>query len=674
MTQTTSFKANVKNAASVFKWEFKNRLGSLAVFSILAGAFTAIILTLCLVTGFSSKNPETLSSCVLSFQMFAMLIVYLLTAIFAIVYTAGNYSYLHNKRKLDMYGQLPVSASALYISKTISAYLLSAAPAAAFFLLISIISAAFGVPPTNESLTLFCQMLRGSLACITFYGLLAVCCGTTVHSVISFAAVCVAYPIATAFFSGTAHSFFPGLPVGVIENSFVMYALNPLAAYTSSNTLYWLLFSAACLALSVLLVRKRKNERAQTSFAFFLPAYIVKLLVSFIIGMFVGVIFGAFNVFDNGYAGFVFGFALGSVPAFVIAHLIYYGGAKKLLKTSISLGVMFVLTIGVMALVNSDPSGYGKYVPAREDIASAGVIDSTNCYADPQKPVSQIAREAAEDYKDDGRINSILKFHKSFTDSFKSTESNVKFRGIFASILRNVFSEYDAGYYISYKLNDGRTVVRQYPGLPGELLLGLYEDADYKSYSQLFRVVISSKEYFDKYSFYAQLDPSDIKRIRMYDYSDFEKGDDLNSKIGVIDIKANKNVSSEKAAADKKKILQAVKQDFYDGNNNYFSTTDGSYSYEDSNLNDLEFEYDSSKLGCLNKIYSGTTEVVQIAERNKNLLSALREVGVLTENNELNEKSPYFSKMSDYELYSYSESPAALTPFGSLLFGNSYEP
>ena len=53
MTSTISLKDKMKNSLkhifSVFRWELKFCSGSLAVYGILAGVFTTIILTLCLV-------------------------------------------------------------------------------------------------------------------------------------------------------------------------------------------------------------------------------------------------------------------------------------------------------------------------------------------------------------------------------------------------------------------------------------------------------------------------------------------------------------------------------------------------------------------------------------------------------------------------------------------------
>lgn len=86
------------------------------------------------------------------------------------------------------------------------------------------------------------------------------------------------------------------------------------------------------------------------------------MLVSFLAGMFLGVLFGSVNVL-SGYAGFVFGFILASVPVYIIVHLILYRGFSKLIKTSIPLGALIIVSCVGVALCCFDAFGYNSYVP-----------------------------------------------------------------------------------------------------------------------------------------------------------------------------------------------------------------------------------------------------------------------------------------------------------------------
>lgn len=426
MTSTVSFKEKLKQAYSVFKWDLKSCSGTMAVYAILAAVFTTIILTLCLVVGFYAQSntmydtytysqslyslaeaPDTnaVAEAVKVFQIIASQMIYFLTIIFAIIYTVKVYSYLHNKRKADLYGSLPISRIMLFVSKSASAYLFTLIPAMFFLGIIFIISACFGQPIVNEAIDIYVKLLMGTLASISAYGLISVCCGTTINSVIMFIAVCIAYPLSAMFIKGVANGFFCGTYTGIFKDHFIMNALNPLAAYDGINIIYWLIFSVVCIVASAFLVKRRKAERAQASFAYYLPCHIVKVLVAFLVGMFLGVLFGSLNVFGDGYLGFVFGFILGSVPAFVITHLIFYKGFSKLIRTSIPLGGLVVVVVAVMAVCNYDVFGYNEFVPNFDDVQSAGLIDAEHFYRESDSDLNKIVRNSAEDFTDKESIN-----------------------------------------------------------------------------------------------------------------------------------------------------------------------------------------------------------------------------------------------------------------------------
>ena len=185
--------------------------------------------------------------------------------------------------------------------------------------------------------------------------------------------------------------------LSVISKSFITNALNPISAYFGNNLIYWLVFSAACIAFGTLLIMKRRSERAQTSFAYYIPCHIIKVIVSFLTGMFLGTMFGSLNVFGNGVGGFVFGFILASAPTFLIVHMIFYKGLKQIVRTiPIYAGLAVVVIVGV-ALINLDVFGYNTYVPKSEDVKSAGII-LTQHYYPKDKNFSRVMSKSAEDF------------------------------------------------------------------------------------------------------------------------------------------------------------------------------------------------------------------------------------------------------------------------------------
>lgn len=630
MTQTASFKDKVKTGWAVFKWEMRNCKSPLIVFAILAGVFTVIPLVLCLTFGFSAAvtddgfNYSGVLTAIQIFQLVSTYAVFALNAVFTIIYTIKIYSYLHNKRKADMYGAMPVSRRTFYISKTLSAFAISVLPTMFFFGLISVISACFGQLPVSETVSMYSKLLLGSLSCISLYSLLAVCCGTSVNAVLSFVAINLAYPVVTLFIRGIVGAFTVGLNADVFNQSFVMNALTPLSAYSSgSNAIYWILFTAACMALGTYLIKKRKAESAQTSFAYYLPCYVVKLLVSFIFGMFIGVLFGSLNVFgaaleiDLGYLSFVFGFLIGSIPAYIITHIIFYKGIGSLMKTAIPYASMTLFVVGAMALMSFDIIGYNTYVPKLEDIESAGLIYTSDCYQYGRVSNSRLLREAADDFSSDkaSSIASIHTFHEKFVNETVPKKSNEKFGAVWAQmVLSNFPSEFfNNGYGVSYKLKNGRTVTRLYTNAESYSLFN-YSETTYEGYAQ---GIANTDEYFENYSSAVQAKPSDVQALRV----------ELQSQ--------RKEIKGDRAKIAK--VLEAYRKDYREhgkGNSNDLifdirvkpsAKITGSDSFYSGFFSELLYGYDSgygySDLdNC--EIYSNYTETID----------ALTELNILAKN------------------------------------------
>ena len=649
MTSTVSFKEKFKSGFSLFKWELKSCIGTLTVFSILASTFIAITLTLALVTGYTEAvssgefDYTQVQNALNVFQYVSGYLVFFLNAVFTIVYTIRIYSYLHNKRKADLYGSMPISRRTFYISKTVSAYILSVVPTLFFLGVISIISVMFGMPLAEDVAMLYVKLLLGAIACISFYGLLAVCCGTTLNSVLSFIAINFAYPIATLFIKGTIKAFFVGMPADRYNSSFIMKALNPLSAYDGTHIIYWLIFTSLCLFLGIFLVKKRRAECAQTSFAYHLPCYVVEMLVSFIIGMFLGTLFGSLNVMLYGYAGFIFGFVLGSVPAFIITHLILYKGFSLLWKSAIPCAAMAVTVIALVGFCNFDFLGYNSFVPAMDQIKSAGLIDLGECYYSHTKGALGLADMAADDYDDKENIKTITEFHRDAVENTKA-ESNEKFASVWGDMLMsNIPSEYFAdSYCVAYRLNNGRLIYRYYdPSSAG----GLFENYDAINIT-LAGKITGSDTYFKNYSAIMNADPNKIKSLDLQvfytDKSTYASQDN-------IYISESENISAEKARADMIKVLEAYRKDAEEVGTQ-FADADAKMTM----VIRFEPEYNNNEGSLFKKMYSvidgsyGEAHNATVYPGYTNTTAALKEIGVLKADGKIDHSSDYYSNSNPY--------------------------
>lgn len=675
MTQKTSFKSRLKQMLSFFLSDLKSCNTFLIVFGIISAVAITVCFTICVVLGNDSSFSMMLSALSITgiansgigeielFQYSSASLVYLISIVFTIIYTVRIYSYLHNKRKADLYGSLPIGRATLFIAKSVSAYLMSIIPAIFFLSLISIISVCSGHSVVSEVTKLFPEICMGTLASIAFFGLIAVCCGTMLNSVLMFVAVCVAYPLSAIFIKGTVVGCFDGFYVGIFKDSVIMNALNPLAAYDGINVIYWLIFSVVCIALGAFLAKKRKAERAQSAFAFHLPCYIIKVLVSFLAGMFLGVLFGSMNVF-GGYAGFVFGFILASVPVYIIVHLILYRGFSKLIKTSILLGALIIVSCVGVALCCFDAFGYNSYVPKTQDIKSAGFYDANSNYQTKGSAVGKNLKDMADDITDKDTIANILEAHYQLVDNRNYSVKN-KFKNTWVSMFKDnvpVFSEISKNpdYAFAYTLNNGNIVTRTYSSASAfeeteSYLTSSYNELDTSD-------IIYSKGYIKAYSPLVKADYKDINTFIVAGFdgkaTDDKHPDFVSSKIIYTDDDGTVSYSKNyKNTAEK--IKEAFLKDLDNCSDEDFAKIDQMTDYADHAL-DVAYvnygEYESFiksepdavcviaiATGDVNSYYDGIRNmdsyngntaaraqvVYTVPKSFKNTIKALQELGIL---------------------------------------------
>ena len=133
MTQKTSFKSRLKQMLSFFLSDLKSCNTFLIVFGIISAVAITVCFTICVVLGNDSSFSMMLSALSITgiansgigeielFQYSSASLVYLISIVFTIIYTVRIYSYLHNKRKADLYGSLPIGRATLFIAKSVSA-------------------------------------------------------------------------------------------------------------------------------------------------------------------------------------------------------------------------------------------------------------------------------------------------------------------------------------------------------------------------------------------------------------------------------------------------------------------------------------------------------------------------------------------------------------------------
>ncbi len=649
MTRTTSAKKHFGDGLAIFGFELKKCRMPLIIFAILAAFFITVILSMTLVSvnRMNTYPPSyeatgiAIASAMDVFARSSSALVFAMTCVFTIIYTLRAFSYLHNKRKADWVNPMPVNSGVMLVSKALAAFSAAVVPALFFIGIICIVSLCFGATISPDILALFVKIPLGSIACISFYGLLAVCCGSSANTVLTFLAICFCYPVSMFFIKGMLDSFFCGLPTDIRGEHFLLKALNPLAAYDGVNVIYWILFTLGCFAASVLLLRRRKAERAQTSFAFRLPCYAVEMMITFIVGMLLGILFASFNMFGAPFGGFVFGFLLGGAAAFVIAHVILFLGFSKFLKSLICFGAVSAAAILFTAVCCFMSEGYANFLPERDSIASAGYIyfDSDGYYAPKTGDTTGLINSSAEDFSSEKEIDSIYNSHEKIMRRLKKRGPATKFRSIFSTSftfgLRSLTGYSDSCHSFAYKLRDGGTVTRFYDTtyLEYSMLDNLYpDDEGYSSWDYYFNLtdpesIVETPIYAKKYSLAGRLTVNDIESL------------DITARGTAFQVtKADK--------ADMEKVFAAFQSDFL----KHGGTVDDTYYTSLGIRLNTDLAFQSEHSTALSLLTGGNSleawrsiygNYYRVPQKYTETIQALQEIGVIDDQQFANKKSPY---------------------------------
>ena len=659
MTRITSTKNDLRLGLTVLLYELKQRRTLLIVYSIIAAFLTTVILSLSVVTNQYDTNRYGFESVygaayepvngLQSFHVLAAAAVFLLTSIFTIIYTMRIFSYLHNKRKADRINPMPIPSGVLFIGKALAAFAASVIPALFFIGIICLITVFSGATVNSEVISLFWQIPMGSIACISFYGLMAVCCGGTANTVLSFLGICFAYPVSAFIIKGMIEAFFFGVPNDIYGQHFLLKALNPLAAYDGVNIIYWAIFTLCCFALSVWLLRRRKAEHAQTSFAFRLPCYVVEILITFIAGMLLGIMFGSYAVLGSAFAGFVFGMILGGGTAFVVCHIILFRGFNSILKSLIGFGAVTVLAIAFTGFCCLTSDNYALYMPSADDIVSVGYINfgDGSLYDKSVGDISHLINDSADDFKEESEINSVYNAHQKIVNGFEKCDTKTKFQSVtpfsFRSLLHSLIGE-SSRYSIAYKLKDGSTVTRFYDS---DKLLNLSLDSYYEY-----------NDYSYYYDYYYDVFPIEkLEDTKTYAQKYSAVGRTTAEDLASIEVSINNSMYRISEPKDIEKLFEAFKKDYLENGKSEAMGYSLTLNTKDADLSSGTAAISVLLSNISNNMYGSMYNYYGISSSYKNTYAALEEIGIVDKDKFANKKSPYlvYSGEDFYEGYDSSD-------------------
>lgn len=391
MENKNMYLSEKEKAWNMFRWTGKRYKGiSIAYIAMLIITFPLIEIILLLQS--RTENPvekyadiieET--SLALSGSIFAFVVI-LFTTIFAIV----TFSYMHNKRCMDLFGSFPVSRRTLFFTRYISVLVQSMVP----LIVVGLMGAMLTLKMSSfldvmQTVGFLCIAVMGN---VSFIALLSLCCGTVVDVIVSFFAINGIYPICVTIcilFPGTVLPGYDGNINGINWSLYTLLSpiLAPFAGIWGEEKLlyivWWIIFSAVLLAGCIIFSKKRKTEIAQNAFVFSIVEQVIKIVTGFVVGFGMGWLMSVIGANSSSsymaqYIWFFVGTCIGALITCIIFHLIYHRGLSKIKVSLIVSGIDVAAVMAFVLIIVSGAFGYDEKIPDINEIQKVSVTINSN--------------------------------------------------------------------------------------------------------------------------------------------------------------------------------------------------------------------------------------------------------------------------------------------------------
>ncbi|MDD6189138.1 MAG: hypothetical protein PUB32_06120 [Clostridiales bacterium] len=383
------------------------------------------------------------------------------------------HSWMYNARSASAYSALPVSRASMFCSITLAGIV----PMIACNLIAAIAAWLVGLfNGFNIFLTVLQCFLVVSLECIFFFGLATFCATLTghvfvlpvVYTILNFVVVVVEWLVKYLMSEFTFGAIVGGIQLD--EFSPVVYLIehvnvnsspvpNGTAHFDSwAPFIIYALIGIVLAFIGLLIFRRRKMESASDVVAVKLLKPVFKYCFCFGCSLVIGI--GLFELIFNAF--FTTGNPIASVViclCMLIGGFIGYFAAEMLMKKSFKVfrkswkgylisGAVIILFITVM---ETDVFGYERRIPAIENVRSAQV----ELWGEPTS------------FTDVGDIADVMLLHERIINNKAQTE-----KSIYCYYSDSRYRAYDSSspytLYISYQLDNGRTLDRRYTLLYNE--------------------------------------------------------------------------------------------------------------------------------------------------------------------------------------------------------------
>ncbi|MGN0383643.1 MAG: hypothetical protein ACI4DS_05175 [Eubacterium sp.] len=455
---------NRQKAVSIFAWTIKKYLPVQISYWILLILAYPIVDLLALITVIG--DPYNSVDCYIEDMEIASPIIFGsvfsgIAIIYSIILSMVIFSYMHNKRAMDLFGSMPISRRGLVFAKYFATLAICILPV----IVIGLIGMILSLNGAGMLMVLkhMLMLILGIIANVTVILFISLCCGTISDMLIGYFAINIAYPIVAGICYMFPMSVIPGMTNDYIWSSIFTLACPIAAPYVGMfgtgkvlHIVWWIVVSIVLIVACYALCKKRKSEIAQNTYAFSAVEIAVKIIVCFGAGFILGYVFSyvgySFDTIIAQYVWFFIGAVIGIMVANILLHLIFHRGMSRYVSSLKLCAGELVLVAAFLFMVTTGYFGYDTRVPEVDDVSEVAV---TGGYEEDFYVNGENILEPYTDNKED--IQSTVEFHKQMVKSIKE-----KNKGLYPIISDTDYYSYGSEVKIVYKLKNGTVLKRMY--------------------------------------------------------------------------------------------------------------------------------------------------------------------------------------------------------------------
>lgn len=466
---------NKQKALAIYKWTLRKYLPMSIAYWILMFITFPMVEIFAMIVCISESGFETYVSDMkdvaaesIPGTFFAAIVI-----LFSLILTIVVFSYMHNKRCVDLFGSFPISRRTLFFSRYFAALTACIVPLIIFGITGALLT--FSDDGMIQVLKITAYLILGVISNVSFIAFISLCCGTVADVLISYLIINVIYPICVAICFYFPVSVIPGLEFGYLDDS-IFTLFSPAAApfvgiFGSSKTLHivwWIGFTIILVAGCYVLCKKRKAETAQNAFAFSAVEIVIKFVTCFAAGFGVGWIFAFIGESSGGtvkaqYVWFFIGMFIGIMVVNFLLHLIFHRGLSKFKDSLFECGVVAVVATTFLFVITTGAFGYDERIPSTDNIEAVSLILD-------DKEFEVDGKNYLEIYKDDQEtIEDFKVLHNNIISEYKKNKKGlypiVKTYSDVTYVYEGDYEEAESQYYsveMKYKLKNGAVMSRGY--------------------------------------------------------------------------------------------------------------------------------------------------------------------------------------------------------------------